>query len=64
VSATRKRKLDFKPNEAATPTKKAASAKGQSGPHAEAFLVQESLLETFFTSKKQEETEIACSEQS
>jgi hypothetical protein len=47
VSATRKRKLDFKPNEAASPTKKAASAKGQSGPYAEAFPVQESLFQNF-----------------
>jgi hypothetical protein len=47
VSATRKCKIDPKPNEAAPPTKKAASAKGQSGPHAEAFSVQESIFQNF-----------------
>jgi hypothetical protein len=52
VSATRKRKLDFKSNKAASPTKKATPAKGQSGPHAEAFPVQESLFQNFLYKQK------------
>jgi hypothetical protein len=62
VSATRKRKIDLKPNEAAPITKKAASAEGQSGPHAEAFPVQESIFQNFLYKQKQEEMETACSE--